>query len=190
MKMLKYSLGVLLSALVLLTSCRDFVDPAIPYSDFDTGAYLRTISKTSTEFKFNDLGNSKFALTLESVDIADGANLVSVEIKVQHRRLIPGVGLDFTPSLPSSVKILKLADFASNSESRFLRTSFEVPAAAALAAVGLTAADMECNDVFEFSLILTDKSGRVFNRENVSGNIAGAVFYSSPFQYFVNVKCD
>ncbi|TXE12537.1 hypothetical protein [Algoriphagus aquimarinus] len=190
MKMLKYSFGFLLGALVFLSSCRDFVDPAIPYSDFDTGAYLRTIARTSTTFNFFNLNNSKFALTLEAVDKEDGATVETVEIKVQHRRLIPGVGLKYTPAAaPVLIKTLQPSDFAPNTDSRFLRTSFEITAAEAMAAVGLTAADIEGGDTFEFSVILNDKFGRSFNRENVSGNIAGAPFYDSPFQYFVNVVC-
>lgn len=189
MKMLKYSFGFLLSALVFLSSCRDFVEPNIPYSEFDTGAYLRTIERTSTTFNFFNLSASKFALTLEAVDIEDGGTVETVEIKVQHRRLIPGVGLEYTPSAPVLIKTLSAADFAPNTESRFLRTTFEISASEAISAVGLTPADIEGGDTFEFSLILNDKKGRSFNRENVSGNIAGAPFYDSPFQYFVNVIC-
>jgi hypothetical protein len=189
MKMLKYSFGFLLGALVFLSSCRDFVEPNIPYSEFDNGAYLRTIARTSTTFNYFSLGSSKFALTLEAVDNEDGATVETVEIKVQHRRLIPGVGLEYTPSAPVLIKTLSAADFAPNTDSRFLRSSFEITAAEAIAAVGLTPADIEGADTFEFSLILNDKFGRSFNRENVSGNIAGAPFYDSPFQYFVNVIC-
>ncbi|OYX19380.1 MAG: hypothetical protein B7Z16_07790, partial [Algoriphagus sp. 32-45-6] len=93
MKMLRYSFGLLASALILLSSCRDFVEPNVPYSEFDTGAYLRTIARTSTTFNFFDLASSKFALTLEAVDIEDGKTVETVEIRVRHRRLIPGVGL-------------------------------------------------------------------------------------------------
>ncbi|WP_296701102.1 hypothetical protein [Algoriphagus sp.] len=189
MKMLKYSFGLLAGALVFLSSCRDFVEPNIPYAEFDTAAYLRTIDRTSTTFNFFNLSSSKFALTLEAVDIEDGATVETVEIKVQHRRLIPGVGLEYTPAAPVLIKTLSAADFTSNTESRFLRTSFEISAVEAISAVGLTPADIEGGDTFEFSLILNDKKGRSFNRENVSSNVAGATFYDSPFQYFVNVIC-
>lgn len=187
--MIKYSFGLLLGTLVFLSSCRDFVEPNIPYSEFDSAAYLRTIAKTSTSFDFFDLATSKFALTLEAVDIEDGATVETVEIQVQHRRLIAGVGLDYSPEKPVLIKTLQLSDFAPNDKSRFLRTSFEISATEAISAVGLTAADIQGGDVFEFSLILNDKFGRSFNRENVSNNIAGAPFYSSPFQYFVSVVC-
>lgn len=189
MKTLKYSFGLLASALIFLSSCRDFVEPNVPYSTFDTGAYLRTIARTSTTFNFFNLASSKFALTLEAVDIEDGKTVETVEIRVRHRRLIPGVGLQYTPQSDVLVKTLQASDFQSNSESRFLRTSFEVTALEAISAVGLTAAGIEGGDVFEFRLVLNDKFGRRFSSDNVTTNVAGAPFYASPFQYPVSVIC-
>lgn len=189
MKMLKYSFGLLAGALVFLSSCRDFVEPNIPYSTFDTGAYLRTIARTSTTFNFFDLANAKFALTLEAVDVEDGATVETVEIRVRHRRLIPGVGLKYTPTADVLVKTLQKTDFAPNADSRFLRTSFVVTSAETLAAVGLKLADIAGGDVFEFRLVLNDKFGRKFSSDNVTTNVAGAPFYASPFQYPVSVVC-
>lgn len=189
MKMLKYSFGLLATVLVFLSSCRDSVEPNIPYKTFDTGAYLRTIASTSTTFNFFNLGASTFALTLEAVDIEDGATVDNVEIRVRHRRLIPGVGLNFTPVNDVIVKTLQSSDFKPNDQSRFLRTSFVITAAEAIAAVGLTAAQIEGGDVFEFRLVLNDKKGRSFSTNNVTTNVAGAPFYASPFQYNVSVIC-
>lgn len=189
MKMLKYSFGLLAMVVVFLSSCRDSVEPNIPYATFDNGAYLRTIARTSTTFNFFDLGASNFALTLEAVDKEDGATVDNVEIRVRHRRLIPGVGLEFTPAQDVLVKTLQSTDFQPNDESRFLRTSFSITAAEAISAVGLTAADIEGGDVFEFRLVLNDKLGRSFSTNNVTTNVAGAPFYASPFQYNVSVIC-
>lgn len=187
--MLKYSFGLFLSALVFLSSCRDFVEPNVPYSEFDTGAYLRTIARTSTTFNFFELQNSRFALTLEAVDIEDGGTVENVEIRVRHRRLIPGVGLEFTPQEDVLVRTLDKSEFQPNSESRFLRVSFEISALDAIQAVGLTPADIEGADVFEFRLVLNDRFGRSFSTDNVTTNVAGAPFYASPFQYNVSVIC-
>lgn len=187
--MLRYSFGLMATALIFLSSCRDFVEPRIPYATFDTGAYLRTIARTSTTFNFFDLANSKFALTLEAVDIEDGKTVQTVEIRVRHRRLIPGVGLKYTPTSDALVKTLQASDFAPNADSRFLRASFQVTATEAIAAVGLTAADIQGGDVFEFRLVLNDKFGRRFSSDNVTTNVGGAPFYASPFQYPVSVIC-
>lgn len=187
--MLRYSFGLMATALIFLSSCRDFVEPRIPYATFDTGAYLRTIARTSTTFNFFDLANSKFALTLEAVDIEDGKTVQTVEIRVRHRRLIPGVGLKYTPTSDALVKTLQASDFAPNADSRFLRASFQVTSTEAIAAVGLTAADIKGGDVFEFRLVLNDKFGRRFSSDNVTTNVGGAPFYASPFQYPVSVIC-
>lgn len=189
MKTLKYSFGLLAAALIFLSSCRDFVEPNVPYSEFDTGAYLRTIARTSTTFNFFNLPASKFALTLEAVDKEDGATVQTVEIRVRHRRLIAGVGLRFTPVNDVLVKTLQAADFQPNANSRFLRASFEITAAEAFAAVGLTPAQIAGGDVFEFRMVLNDKFGRKFSTNNVTTNVAGAPFYASPFQYNVSVVC-
>jgi hypothetical protein len=150
---------------------------------------LRTIARTSTTFNFFDLANSKFALTLEAVDIEDGKTVQTVEIRVRHRRLIAGVGLKYTPTNDVLVKTLQASDFASNADSRFLRSSFQVTATEALAAVKLSAAEINGGDVFEFRLVLNDKFGRSFSTNNVTSNVAGAPFYASPFQYPVSVVC-
>jgi hypothetical protein len=189
MKMLRYSFGLLATMLIFLSSCRDFVEPAVPYKDFDTGAYLRTIARTSTTFNFFDLASSKFALTLEAVDKDNGNTIQSVEIRVRHRRLISGVGLKYTPANDVLIKTLQPADFKPNNDSRFLRSTFELTAAETIAAVGLTAAGIQGGDVFEFRMLLKDKSGRVFSSDNVTTNVAGAPFYDSPFQYPVSVVC-
>ena len=187
--MLRYSFGLMATALIFLSSCRDFVEPRIPYATFDTGAYLRTIARTSTTFNFFDLANSKFALTIEAVDIEDGKTVQTVEIRVRHRRLIPGVGLKYTPTSDALVKTLQASDFAPNADSRFLRASFQVTSTEALAAVGLSAAEIKGGDVFEFRLVLNDKFGRRFSSDNVTTNVGGAPFYASPFQYPVSVIC-
>lgn len=189
MKMLKYSFGLFLGALVFLSSCRDFVEPNVPYSEFDNGAYLRTIERTSTTFNFFGLASSSFALTLEAVDAEDGETVENVEVRVRHRRLIEGVGLEYTPQQDVLVRTLDKSEFQPNSESRFLRVSFEISAADAIEAVGLTAADIEGGDVFEFRLVLNDNKGRSFSTNNVTNNVAGAPFYASPFLYNVSVIC-
>lgn len=192
MKNIKKIYGLLAVMTLWVSSCTDFVDPVIPYSDFDTGAYLRTIERTSDSFNFFDLNNSSFALILESVDANNGRDLVSVEVRVRHRRLIPDVGLEYLPELGSDDRLvltLSESDFTANSESRFTRAAFSIPAIDAIAAVGLTSEDVEQGDVFEFRLVLTDKRGRVFSNHNRSSDVAGGNFYDSPFFYNVTVVC-
>ncbi|WP_113923889.1 hypothetical protein [Cognataquiflexum aquatile] len=195
MKLIKYSFGMLVSMLVFITSCTDFVEPRIPYATFDTGAYLRTVARTSDTFNFFDLANAKFDITIEGVDAENGATVESVEVRVRRRRLIPGVGLQYVPVGTSTtvndvlVKTLSSADFAPNDQSKFLRAKILVTSAETFAALGLTASQVNGGDVFEFRLKMTDKSGRVFNDVNASADIKGGAFYASPFLYNVSVIC-
>jgi len=195
MKLIKYSLGMLVTMLVFLTSCTDFVEPRVPYSSFDTGTYLRTVARNSVSFNFFDLPNSKFDITVEGVDAENGGNVESVEVRVRRRRLIPGVGLEYVPVgtgtnvVDVSVKTIPASAFAATSESKFLRTGISVTAAEVFTALGINAAQVNGGDVFEFRLKLTDKFGRVFNDVNASADIKGGLFYDSPFLYNVTVVC-
>jgi len=196
MKIFKNSFIKLFAFLMLATSCTDFVEPNIPYATFDTGAYLRTISRTSTTFNFFDLSNSKFDITVEAVDAQDGRSVESVDVRVRHRRLVAGVGNVFIPAAGAggavndvSVKTLTAADFKTNDQSRFLRANIQLSATEILAKVGLTAAQINGGDAFEIRLTLRDNKGRVFNDVNASGDVKGGAFFSSPFLYPVAVVC-
>ena len=204
MKNIKYTYGLLLAFMVFATSCVDFVEPRVPYKTFDTGFYLRTIRSapnTSTNFNFFDLANSRFSLTLEAVDAEGGTTVDNVQIRVRHRRLIPGVGLEYVPAGSATqvndvlVKTLNGSEFTPADENpnhptqTYTRASFTITAAEAMQAVGLTPAQINGGDTFEFRLVLTDKKGRVFNANNRSSDVAGGLFYDSPFLYNVNVVC-
>ncbi|MBS9523097.1 hypothetical protein KIH41_05545 [Litoribacter ruber] len=198
MKKILYTKGLLLALIGVMASCVDFVDPNIPYKDFDTGAYLRTIERSSITFSYDDINdvfdaaNSSFSLILEAVDAQNGGTVESVEIRARHRRLIPGVGLEYRPVLEQEdpiVRTLSQADFAPADGTRFLRTNFTIPADEVLSALGMTAADVNRGDVFEMRLVLVDNQGRRFSNNNRSSDVAGGFFYDSPFQYNVNVVC-
>ncbi|MCL6258592.1 hypothetical protein M3O96_05800 [Aquiflexum sp. TKW24L] len=196
MKMIKYSFGLIVTLMLFITSCADFVEPNIPYATFNNGAYLRTIARTSTSFNFFDLANGKFDITVEAVDNENGATVQTVEVRVRHRRLVPGVGLQYIPAAGANnlvndvlVKTLTLADFKPNDKSKFLRAGILITSAETLTALGVTAAQINGGDAFEYRLKLTDKFGRVFNDINASGDVKGGAFFASPFLYNVSVVC-
>ena len=196
MKLIKYSFGLLVGLLMLFTACTDFVEPRIPYTDFDTGLYLRTTARTSTNFNFFDLANSRFNITVEAVDEQLGATLEEVVVTVRKRRLIPGVGLQFVPAAGAGgavidvpVMTLSRSDFASVPGSRFPRATINITANETLSRLGITTAQVEGGDIFEFRLSVRDTRGRVFDADNASADIRGGLFYSSPFLYNVGVVC-
>lgn len=172
-----FALGVLIA----VSSCRDFVEPAIPYNGFQRGTYLRTISSTAS-INFFALTTSQFSLTVESVDENDGGSVESVAIFVARRRANTVTPEQLITTLPKSA-------FALTSESKYIRASVTIPITDVLTALGFTAANINGGDFFEFRLALTDNEGLVFTNTNVSGDVAGGEFYRSPFFYRVPVVC-
>lgn len=176
MNKIKYIWGFLMLAAF---SCADFVDPAIPYSGFDTGIYLRTITPPGT-FNFFALGAANFNLEVEAVDASGGTTVKDVQVLVKRRRgatLSPEVALT---TVPGSAFV---------ASGKYTRATISIPLSQALTAMGFTTADINGGDFIEFRLILTDTQDRVFTNTNLSPDVSGGVFYSSPFFYRVAVVC-
>lgn len=181
MKKFKLIFGMM-AAMILATSCTDFVDPAIPYNEFETGLYLRTITVQSGTFNYFDFANSQFSVILESVDDKDGRNIEQVEVFVAHRRSI-------TVTTEALILTIPKTAFTTTPDSKYLRTTLTISANDALAAVGFTLADVDGGDSFDFRLIATDNKGRTFTSGQSSGDISGGAYFRSPFFYRVNVVC-
>jgi len=189
MSKIKVLFGFMLA--LAISACTDFVDPAIPYSGFDTGVYLRTLSVTPN-FNFFALSSSKFSLMVEAVDIEDGKTVDKVDVLVRRRR-----GQALTPEV--QVKSVPASEFKPHtvidpivhqaSGSPYPAATIEITVPEALAAMSLTAADINGGDFFEFRLILTDKKGRTFTNSNLSPDLSGGQYYRSPFFYRIPVVC-
>jgi hypothetical protein len=202
MNIKKIGFGLLMSLLVVFTACVDFIEPNVPYATFNTGLYLRTISGgTGQSWSIFDLQASNFNMELEAVDAEEGETLETVEIFVRHRRLIAGVGFEYIPAGTSTqvnqvqIGTLTKADFQKATENPnhpttlYRRAGFSISTADVLAALGVTFADIEGGDAFEFRLRATDRFGRVFSDTNRSPDVQGGFFYRSPFRYDVPVVC-
>jgi hypothetical protein len=201
MNIKKIGFGFMMSLMVVFSACVDFVEPNIPYATFDTGLYLRTLSGLGQNWSLFELPTSNFSLELEAVDAEEGETLETVEIFVRHRRLIPGVGFEYIPAGTSTqvnqvlVGTMTKADFQKATENpnhpttRYLRGNFSISAAQVLQALGVSFADIEGADAFEFRVKATDRFGRVFDDTNRSPDVQGGFFYRSPFRYDVPVVC-
>lgn len=179
MRKIKILFGFLM--ILAVSACTDFVDPAIPYNNFVTGTYLRTLSVTPN-FNFFELSTAKFSLTVEAVDELDGKKVKDVEILVRRRR-----GQSLSPE--KSVKTFGATEFKPQANSKYPAATLEVTAAEALTAMGFTTADITGGDFFEFRIVLTTTDGFTFSNNNLSGDIAGGAYYRSPFFYRVPVIC-
>jgi hypothetical protein len=179
MNKLKYILGLWVAFAV--QSCTDFVDPAIPYSNFETAVYLRTISATPN-INYFQLNTEVWNLVVEAVDETNGNLVESVDVFVRRRRLN-------TLSPEVQVTTIPKSAFAPTSESKYLRATITVTIANALTAMGFATTDINGGDFFEFRLLLKDSKDRTFTNTNLSPDISGGQYYLSPFFYRVPVVC-
>ncbi len=174
MNKLKYIWGFLMLGMF---SCTDFVDPAIPYSGFETAIYLRTITPPAA-FNFAALPSATFTLVVEAVDASGGTTVQDVQVLVKRRR-----GATLTPE----VALTTVPASAFTASGKYTRATISIPLADALAAMSLTVADINVGDFIEYRLILTDTQGRKFTNTNLSPDVSGGAFYASPFFYRVAV---
>ncbi len=189
MNKINKSIFTLLIAVFLATGCTDFVDPAIPYNEFETGVYLRTLQRNSITFNSADLTNSFFSVVVEVVDETGGKLLKDVTVFVTHRR-----GTVF--SKEASIRTIPASEFAPLTNRvfplapnrNFPAKEIRVTATEAISKLGMTSAGVARGDFFEFRLSLTDTKGRTFTNANVVADLAGGTFYDSPFFYRVTVN--
>lgn len=189
MSKIKIFFGFLIA--VSVAACTDFVDPAIPYNGFTTGTYLRTLSSTPN-FNFFDLANAKFTLMIEAVDEQDGKTVQEVDVLARRRRganLTNEVKITTVPASEFKPHTVILPNVHPASGSKYPAATIEITVPQALTALGLTAADIDGGDFFEFRLVLRTTTGFTFSNNNLSGDIAGGAYYRSPFFYRVPVVC-
>jgi hypothetical protein len=188
MNKLKYLFGLV--SLMFVSACTDFVDPAIPYSGFETGTYLRTLKSPAANFNYFDLSTAIFSIQVEPVDEQGGTTVRDVEVYVAHRR-----GPVVTPE--KLVKTIPASEFKPNPDRNFPDApNRNFPAATItvttqeyLNALGLTIANLNGGDFFEYRLVLHTTTGKTFTNTNLSPDISGGAFYRSPFFYRVQLVC-
>ena len=174
-----------------LNACTDFVDPAIPYSTFETGTYLRTLEQPAS-FNFFEINNATFKTIVEAVDAENGGTVSEVEVFVRKRTgatLTPEVKVTTIPASAFQKHSIILENVHPASGSPYPAATIEIPVTQALQAMGLTASDINGGDFLEFRLSLTTNSGLVFTNSNLSADIQGGQYYRSPFFYRVPFVC-
>lgn len=189
MKKIIYSFGVILA--LSIASCTDFVDPAIPYNNFETGAYLRTLASTPN-INFFAIPSAQFSVTVEAVDIQDGKLVRDVDVFAARRRgpaVTAEVKIGNIPASEFKPHTTIIPDVHPASGSKYPAATFTIGIPAVLQALGLTQADINGGDFIEFRLLLNTTDGRTFTNSNLSPDISGGLYYRSPFFYRIPVVC-
>jgi hypothetical protein len=189
MRKIKYAIGVMLA--LSFSACTDWVEPAIPYNEFETGVYLRTLSSTPN-FNFFAIPSAQFSLMVEAVDIEDGRRVREVDVFVARRRgpnVSPEAKVTTIPATAFQPHSIILPDVHPASGSKYPAATITIPVTQALQAMNMTPADINGGDFLEFRLVLFTTDGRTFTNSNLSGDISGGAFYRSPFFYRVPFVC-
>jgi hypothetical protein len=185
MKKIFNSFSALLLAFTIF-SCTEGDNPIDKVLDNVTnGAALRTVKIGSAGIETGN-PNAKFQVTLEVQDPNNGNDTDKIDVYATF--------LDKTPSNGSNPKSEIL--IKSIPSSSFVAGSRELPNADVTITIaefktkfGLTDAQYDGGDQFVVRLAQVLKDGRVFTRSNSNSNIIGGAYFSSPFQYTVDVKC-
>lgn len=180
MKKIKYIIASM-ALMFMVSSCTDFVDPAIPYSGFETGTYLKTIGAPPA-LNFFDLDNSKFVTTLEVHAAEKVNNVKQVDVYVAHRR-------GATVSKEALVTTIPGTAFALGANSAWPRAAVSVAFNESISKIGFTKTNIKGGDFLEYRLVLTTTDGKTFSNNNLTGDVSGGVYYASPFFYRLAIVC-
>ncbi|ELR69421.1 hypothetical protein C900_04953 [Fulvivirga imtechensis AK7] len=166
-------------------------DPDLPYDEETiqntNGAFLRVIDIPSGTYDFFNLADSEFEIEFEAFDVQKGGLLQSVDMTVRFIDNTPANGNSSTDF--EDVETIPASQFSKDPDTGLPRIFKSYNAVDMMDLLGLTAADVEGQDVFQFEWTLNMTDGRSYNRHNSSNSVEGETFFSSPFIYNVNVVC-
>lgn len=153
----------------------------------NNGAFVRLDEVIAGEFDLNDLSSSEMGVELEVYDIESGGLLRDVTFSVEFIDNSAGNGSNPVPAV--ELGTFPASSFTRDPETGLPNIVVGYTADETLAALGLTAADLDGGDVFRFEWTLNLTDGRSFNRNNQSGSLPAWDFYNSPFLLDVGVVC-
>ncbi len=167
-------------AMFVVSSCTDFVEPAIPYNGFETGTYLKTV-KSPAAINFFDLDNSPFNIVLECHAVDKINNVKNVDVYVNHRR-----GNTVTKEV--MLGNVDGTTFTTTADSKWPRSTVNFPMATVLSKLGFSKTNLKGGDFIEYRLVLTTLDGKTFSNNNMSSTLTEE-YYKSPFFYRVAIVC-
>jgi hypothetical protein len=217
MRLTKY-FWILAIVLVCVTSCRDESLYPLPYNDRDFAAYLRMYSIASNVLNINDPANSGFETEFEIVDKEGGNQLESINFYATFRKAtgdqaVRGITDEvFVKNIPAAGLF---EDVPEPTYSEYKRATIRITYNETLAALATAptqtgtefwpslarkismpvpvAADQV---VYRWQIVMKDGSkytvnnpqGTIPAQANMTVNITGGQYYSSPFQFTMTLR--
>lgn len=163
--------------------------------DFDkvnnsNAGILSQVNIISVAFDKFNIPAAKYEVELQANDANRGKLFTSVDIFVSYADRTPSSTNGDNSKNEVKVETHLASEFVENATTGLPRLTISITATAAIAALGLTAAELEGSDQFIFRQAMNFPDGRVFSSGNVNTAIAsGGGVYKSPFQNIVPVVC-
>lgn len=186
MKKIIKSLSVLILA-VSLYSCSEG-DTPIDYvldNTVNGGGALRNVNTPVANIEVEDTA-AKFQVTLEVQDKNNGQDTEKIDVYATFVDNTTANGKN--PKPETLIKSIPASAFVSGAR-ELPYADVTLTIAELKTKFGLTDALVAGGDQFVIRLAQVLKDGRVFTRSNSNSNVIGGVYFSSPFQYTVNLKC-
>jgi hypothetical protein len=188
MRRLKILFTFILS-IALISSCKDDSLSPVPFKQVTTtyGGYVKELEISSATYHIEDLANSSFKITVEVYDGKHGDNFESLDIYATLEDNSPKNGT----VEPAEAKVMSFpaSQFTIDATSGYPTLELSIPATTAIAALGLTEAQVGGADVFNFRQVLNMKDGNSYTTTNTGLDILAGPFYKSPFTNGCSVVC-
>lgn len=151
------------------------------------GLVLRQVGVLGENYDIADT-SSLWGVTVEVQDEEGGSLLSEVQVYVTFVETTVPEGEDDIVGDEELVATIPASNFSPGGDFGLPRGDISVTYAEAIAAAGITQADIEGGDVFNFRFeaVLTD--GRTFTND-ANGTVTGGTFFRSPFAYASPVVC-
>ena len=166
---------------LVVVACGDPELPFDTFEDLEKGAYARRLS-LSGAFTLGQTATSSYTFEVEFYSEDQGRNVASYDWTVEYSGAAGDIAAVSLLSIPAS-------SFTTNADSGLPSTTITFQMADAMAALGLTEAQVAGEDRFRFLGGITLNDGRTFSSANTGTNIISSAAFAGMFRLDASVVC-
>ncbi|QKX03754.1 hypothetical protein HN014_02085 [Aquimarina sp. TRL1] len=186
-------------SIVIITSCEDEDKNPFPANELDSSAVLRTLNIINTEVDINNISASNISIEVEADDFLNNSRFESVDVFVSFVDAFVDKDGDLTPTPDDDddiskedvlVRNIPASEFSAGDNGKPKKV-ISVAASEAIDLLGLNSEipKIDGGDIFRIRLAIKLNNGDIYTSTNLNTNVAGGLFFNSPFRYDGNVVC-
>jgi len=174
-------IGILLATLLLIiSSCADeSLSPVVTFDSAAKGAYPRLVTQSADKLiNLFDVAGSSYTYTVEFIDEQKGKLVTEYILTLQYNN-----------NTPKEFKRFTASDFQTNEAGNQQAPAITITGTEAIAAAGLTNAQVQPGDQFKFigKVILQD--GSSFTQSNSSATVGTGAAFRGHFNFTLSAGC-